>query len=230
MRKERKHLFFDLDHTLWDFHANSARAFRRLLDEAHVPVDYDTFMQIYRPVNLQVWDDYAAGKYTKEQVKVIRLKYTFDRLGLDWSIADIDALVDRYLELLAEGTLLMPGALDLLEYLRPKYRLHLITNGFAEVQYRKLERSGLTPYFKTITLSEETGALKPHPSVFRHALRKAEAFPHESVMIGDSVKADILGAINVGMEAILYNPEDTEELPAVIAPSVKHLQDIKSIL
>jgi len=230
MREKTEHIFFDLDHTLWDFHTNSAAAFKRLLAEAHLPVDYESFMAIYRPVNLKVWEDYAAGKYTKEQVKIIRLKYTLDRLGIPLPPDEILRMADRYLELLAEGTVLFPGALEILDYLAGKYSLHLLTNGFAEVQYKKIERSGLKPYFRTVTLSEETGLLKPHPGVFRHALKKAGAFPHESLMIGDNVQADVLGAINVGMKAILFDPDDAADFPDVIAPAVRHLTELKNLL
>jgi len=230
MRTELRHIFFDLDHTLWDFHANSARAFKQLFKEFHVPLDYERFMEIYRPVNLRVWDDYAAGFYTKEQVKIIRLKTALDRLGFDLPPDVILQMAERYLELLALGTDLMPGARELLETLSRQYPLHLITNGFSEVQHTKIRRAKLDKYFQTLTLSEETGELKPHPKVFRHALRKAGAFPHESVMIGDSIRSDILGAVNVGMRAVLYDPEGNENFPEVIAPVAARLTDIPKLL
>ncbi len=230
MREKVKHIFFDLDHTLWDFHTNSAMAFKKLLAEENLPVSYERFMEIYRPVNLKVWKDYTAGKYTKEQVKIIRLKYTLDQLEIILPPDEILRMAERYLSLLAEGTVLFPGAIETLEYLMEKYSLHLLTNGFAEVQYRKIEISGLKPYFRSITLSEETGQLKPHPHVFQYALHKAGAFPHESLMIGDNVQADILGALNVGMKAIIFDPDNVTNFPEVIASKIRHLTQLKNLL
>jgi len=230
MPEKIKHIFFDLDHTLWDFDANSAEAFRQLLQEENLPVSFEKFIETYEPINQKVWEDYAAGKYTKEQVKIIRLKYALDSLGIELPPDEILRMAERYLELLAEGTILFPGATEILEYLQAKYPLHLITNGFREVQHKKIKKSGLEPYFQTVTLSEEIGELKPHPSVYHHALEKAGAFPHESIMIGDNVQADVLGSINVGMDAILFDPYGTADFPPAIAPTVRHLTELKKWL
>ncbi|NPA43828.1 MAG: noncanonical pyrimidine nucleotidase, YjjG family [Chlorobi bacterium] len=230
MRKTLKHIFFDLDHTLWDFETNSNAAYRRLLEEARLPVDFERFLETYHPVNRKVWDAYAAGRLTKDQVKILRLKHTLDKLGVELPPDEIAALADRYLELLAEGEALFPGAEETLAYLKTKYRLHLLTNGFAEVQHRKLARTGLGRFFDSVTLSEETGALKPHPRVFRHALEKAGAFPHESLMVGDSVQADMLGALNVGLRAVLFDPAGKEDFPPAVAPTIRRLEELKTLL
>ncbi len=230
MHNNIKHIFFDLDHTIWDFETNSDAAYKQLLQEENIALDFETFSKTYHPINEKVWKDYAAGKFTKEQVKILRLKLTLDQLGLEFGPDEILRMANRYLDLLAEGTALFPGALETLEYLSRKYALHLITNGFSEVQYRKIKKSGLKPYFKTITLSEETGELKPHPSVFRHALNKAQTTAHRSLMIGDSLQADVLGAINVGMKAVFFDPKKEKNLPETVAPTIHCLTDLKKML
>ena len=224
-----KHIFFDLDHTLWDFEANSDAAYRRVLEESGLDVDFDTFARVYHPINQSCWEDYAAGKVSKEQVKYNRLRKTLEALNIPVDETTARQMAERYLELLAQGTRMFPGAFEILTYLRPKYRLHLLTNGFAEVQLPKIEASGLKKYFESITLSEETGRLKPHPAVFRHALQKAGAFPHQSVMIGDSLQSDVVGALNLGLRAVLFDPRGRYDIPETIAPTVRHLTELKNL-
>ncbi len=230
MQNKPEHIFFDLDHTIWDFETNSDEAYKKLLAEENIEVPFEKFAEIYHPINRKVWENYSAGLYTKEQVKIIRLKATLDQLGFNFPADEILRMADRYLDFLAEGTVLFPGAMETLNYLVEKYPLHLITNGFFEVQYRKIENSGLSPYFQTVTVSEETGELKPHPVVYRHALEKAGTVPHKSLMIGDSLKSDVLGAINAGMQAILFDPEGKENLPATVAPTIRRLIELKNLL
>lgn len=224
--REIRHIFFDLDHTLWDFETNSDAAYRRVLEKYGIPLDFDTFGRIYHPINRQCWDDYAAGKVTKEQVKYNRLRRTLDAAGISTDDETVRRMADEYLEYLSQGTAVFDGAFEVLERLKEKYRLHLLTNGFAEVQLPKIRHTGLEDYFATITLSEETGQLKPHPKVFRHALRKAGARAHRSLMIGDNFRSDITGALNVGMRAILFDPDGRYDVPPVVAPTVTRLTEI----
>jgi putative hydrolase of the HAD superfamily len=229
MQNKIEHIFLDLDHTIWDFETNSDAAYRKLLAEFNIPVSFEDFIEVYHPINQRIWEDYSAGKYSKEQVKIIRLKATLDTLGYELPPGEVLQMADRYLDFLAEGTVLFPGAKETLEYLAGKYPLHLITNGFKEVQYRKIENSGLNRYFQTVTVSEETGELKPHPSVFRYALEKAGTVAHKSAMVGDSLKSDVLGALNVGMSAVLFDPKGMENLPRTVAPTVKCLTELKDL-
>ncbi len=228
--KEIKHVFFDLDHTLWDFETNSDQAYRRVFDEEGLAVDFDRFMQVYHPINQQCWEDYAAGKVTKDDVKYNRLRRALEQMDIRLPAEVYRRMAERYGQYLSQGTALCEGAKEILDYLKDKYTLHLLSNGFAEVQYPKIERSGLQDYFRTITLSEETGRLKPHPSVFRHALQKAGALAHESVMIGDSFGSDITGALNMGMQAVFYDPHHSRQVPETIAPTVRRLEELKKIL
>ncbi len=228
--KEIKHIFLDLDHTLWDFETNSDAAYRRVFAEEGLEVDFDRFLSVYHPVNRRCWEDYAAGRVSKEQVKYNRLRQSLEQMGIRLPEAQYRRMADRYLTYLSEGTALCADARDILEYLKEKYTLHLLSNGFAEVQYPKIERADLGRYFATITLSEEVGRLKPHPEVFAHALQKAGALAHESLMIGDSFGSDITGALNVGMKAVFYDPQATRQVPETVAPTVRRLNELKNIL
>ncbi len=223
-------IFFDLDHTLWDFEANSKRAFEKLLKKHQIPVQINDFLKIYEPVNREYWEQYAKQQKTKTEVKYNRLTDTFKALNIDISQQLIEILADEYLDFLKRESILMDGALGILDYLKNKYRLHILTNGFIEVQTDKMQYSGLEPYFETMITTEETGKLKPHPDVFNYALQKAGTFAHKSYMIGDNFQSDILGARNVGMHAIHFDPEGKNDIDFKIIPKVKHLLEIKEIL
>ncbi len=222
-------IFFDLDHTLWDFETNSKRAYRILFETYDFPFDLEDFFKIYHPINEALWHQYAHGERTKEEVKYLRLKQTFDALNIPIDNDFIHQLAEEYLKILPEGTSLFPGAQEVLQVLKPHYNLHLLTNGFKEVQFKKIQNSGLECFFKTITVSEETGKLKPHPDVFNHALKKAGTFAHLSVMVGDNLKADVLGAINVGMQGILFDPEKKTDIPPTVAHTIYRLTELIDI-
>ena len=223
-------IFFDLDHTLWDFEANSNSAFDKLLKKYQIPVLLDDFLATYEPINRQYWEQYAKQQKTKTEVKYGRLIDTFIALNIEVAQSLIEKLADDYLDFLKQEHILMDGALEILDYLKEKYRLHILTNGFAEVQSDKMRHSGLEPYFELMITSEETGKLKPHPQVFNYALNKAGTFAHQSYMIGDNFQSDVLGARNVGMHAIHFDPENTSDVDFKIIPKVKHLLEIKDIL
>ena len=223
-----KHVFFDLDHTLWDFDKNSALAFQKIFELHNVEVDITDFRNVYEPINLQYWKLYREERIDKASLRYGRLKDAF--YGLNYQVSDelIYKLSVDYIEYLGTFNHLFEGTIDLLNYLYPKYQLHIITNGFEEVQLRKMTSSNITPYFKTITNSEMAGVKKPNPIIFDHALKVANAKPNESIMIGDNYEADILGALNVGYDAILfnYNNQNTEN----DIKQVKDLLEIKMYL
>ncbi|SDB66529.1 putative hydrolase of the HAD superfamily [Flavobacteriaceae bacterium MAR_2010_188] len=200
-----KHVFFDLDHTLWDFDRNSELTFQKIFELNEVGVEIKKFIEIYSPINLQYWKLYREEKISKEDLRYRRLKDAFD--GLNHNIHDdtIDKLSVDYIEFLTTYNHLLDGTVDILKYLSKDYQLHIITNGFEEAQLRKMTNSQITSYFKTITNSEMVGVKKPNPKIFEFALEKAEANKEESVMIGDNFEADIEGALNVGIDAIFYN-------------------------
>ncbi len=223
-------IFFDLDHTLWDFEANSKLAFEKLLKAHRIPVSIDDYLEVYEPINRHYWEVYAKQQKTKTEVKYGRLKDTFTALKIDISPSLIEKLANDYLDYLKKESVLMDGAIEILDYLKDKYRLHILTNGFTEVQSDKMRLSGLEFYFDLMITSEETGKLKPHPDVFKYALKKAGTLAHKSYMIGDNFQSDVLGARNVGMHAIHFDPGDTSDVDFKIIPKVKHLLEIKAIL
>ncbi len=223
-------IFIDLDHTLWDFDTNSKSAFEKLLKKHQIPIHINTFLEIYEPVNRQYWEQYSKQQKTKTEVKFGRLTDTFKILKIDISRQIIEVMAVDYLDFLKRESVLMDGAIELLDYLKNKYRLHILTNGFVEVQSDKIRFSGLDSYFEHLITSEATGKLKPHPDIFKYALQKAGTFAHQSYMIGDNFQSDVLGARNVGMHAIHFDPDETSEVDFMIIPKVKHLSEIKEIL
>lgn len=200
-----QHIFFDLDHTLWDFDKNSGLAFNSIFEKNKIDVELEAFLEIYSPINANYWKLYRENKVTKADLRYGRLKETFDGLKVNVSDDEIDRLSIDYIDHLPNHNHLLEGTLDILEYLNPKYKLHIITNGFKEVQHKKMKTSGILKYFDSITTSEDAGVQKPHRQIFEIALKNASALVTESIMIGDNLEADILGAQNFGMPAILYN-------------------------
>ena len=201
-----KALYFDLDHTLWDFEANSARAFKDLFQQYDLRLDLKDFLKVYVPNNTIFWKRYREGEIDKETLRFQRLKTVFDTLNYPTTHALIDELADAYIQTLPEYNILFEGALEMLSALKNKYALHMITNGFKDVQYFKMRNSGLLPFFETITDSSSVGVKKPNPKIFDHALHAGQVLPSQSVMIGDSFEADIEGALAVGMHAIHFMP------------------------
>ncbi|HEX9826815.1 MAG TPA: YjjG family noncanonical pyrimidine nucleotidase [Flavobacteriaceae bacterium] len=223
-----KHVFFDLDHTLWDFDKNSALTFQKIFDLHQVDIETGNFLRIYEPINLKYWKLYREEQIDKATLRYGRLKDTFNALNHAVEDELIYQLSIDYIENLASFNHLFEGTVDLLNYLHPKYELHIITNGFEEVQLKKMTSSNITHYFKTITNSEMAGVKKPNPLIFNHALQVANARAHESMMIGDSYEADILGALNVGYDAIFFN-YNNENIDSKIK-QVKDLLEIKMYL
>lgn len=223
-----KHVFFDLDHTLWDFDTNSELAFKQIFKEQNLTLDFSDFTKTYIPINLQYWKLYREDKITKSNLRYGRLKDTFDTLNYKVSDILINKIAEDYLKYLPNNNHLIEGTIELLDYLNPKYKLHIITNGFKEVQNRKLEASNIKKYFNVIVTSENVGVKKPNPKVFEHALKLAQARTEESIMIGDSYEADVMGSLEIGMMAIHCN--FTKEGNGSGILSVNSLLDIKQFL
>lgn len=208
-KKAYKHLFFDLDRTLWDFDAAAEVAFEKIYEQYHlkelgIPSAHE-FHEVYHPLNEQLWELYREDKITKEDLNRTRFLKPLEHYGIhDVELAD--HLSEDYVYWSPRIVRLVPGTMELLEYLKPKYHLHLITNGFQEVQHTKLSGSGMEPYFETLTVSEEVGVKKPNPEIFRYALKKAGATAEESLVIGDEMAVDIDGARSAGIDQIFFNP------------------------
>ena len=232
MGNRYKHLFFDLDHTLWDFETNSKETLYDLyhlhnLQERGIS-NFEDFFKSYTFHNKRLWERYTMGYIRQEELKWKRMWLTL----LDFKIADEPLsrkLSVEFLEHLPTKTNLFPYTFEILEYLKGKgYHLHLITNGFEKVQYSKLERSGLKHYFKEIITSEASNNTKPNKEIFDYAFMKANAEVEESIMIGDNLDADIQGGINAGMDTVFVNHIDEEAYikPTYIVKDLKSLEKI----
>ena len=203
-----KHVFFDLDHTLWDFDKNSGLTFKKIFELNNINIELGTFLEVYEPINLKYWKLYREERVSKPDLRYGRLKEAFDTLGVSVKDDMINHLSEAYIDYLTTFNHLFEGAIEILEYLQYKYHLHIITNGFEEAQERKMQNSKIRSYFKTVTNSEMVGVKKPNPKIFNYALNSAEANPNESIMIGDSLEADIAGAQKVGMRTIHFDYKD----------------------
>lgn len=228
MFQHKKHLFFDLDHTLWDFDRNSAVAFDVIFKRHGFEFSTDEFLKHYIPRNQHYWKLYQVNQISHEDLRYYRLKDIFDILKVEVSKEQVNQISEDYITHLPNSNHLFDGAIEVLEYLQPNYHLHIITNGFHFVQDKKLKNSNIEHFFKTITNSEMAGVKKPHPNIFEFALSLAKANKKESVMIGDSWEADIEGAIDFGMDAIFFNAENTSQKNGVV--QVNHLLELKNIL
>lgn len=202
--KQITDIFFDLDHTLWDFEKNSALTFNKILAEQNIPIALESFLEVYVPINFAYWKLYREEKISKENLRYQRLKTTFDKLQVSISDAVIDRLSEDYIRYLPHFNHLFDGARSTLEYLMPKYNLHIITNGFREVQGLKMKASNIVHYFDHIIDSESVGVKKPNPLIFKHALELAKVPAANCLMIGDSLEADVIGAKEMGIQPIHF--------------------------
>lgn len=231
-RSKYLHLFFDLDHTLWDFEANSKATLKELHTALHLGErgvnDFDLFHKNYLQHNEKLWERYRKGYVKQEELRVKRMWLSL----LDFKIADDELAQEmsvRFLDMLPRRTILFPYTTEILEYLtHRRYILHLITNGFEKTQHNKLMYSGLRSFFKEVITSEGSGSLKPNKEIFEFAFLKCGANPDESIMIGDSVEVDILGAMNAGIDQVFVNHLgiEPEIKPTYTVGSLKELENI----
>jgi putative hydrolase of the HAD superfamily len=228
-----KHLFFDLDHTLWDFDANARITLEQLHLDMKLPEkgihDFDLFHRNYLAHNERLWAQYRTGHIRQDELRLKRMWLCL----LDFNVDDEELALqmnELFLQLLPTRTLLFPDTIEVLTYLQDKgYRLHLITNGFEDVQHNKLKHSGLAPFFKVVVTSECSNSLKPQKEIFEFALNKTGATVEESLMIGDALDVDVAGAFNVGMDAVHVNYLHKEQ---DINPTytIYHLRELKEFL
>jgi putative hydrolase of the HAD superfamily len=198
-------IFFDLDHTLWDFDKNSRLTFEKIFNLNNICVNTTEFLKYYEPINLEYWKLYREEKIDKASLRFGRLHDAFLAINQEVDKNIIMKLSDDYITYLTTFNHLFENTIDILEYLSGTYNLHIITNGFEEVQQKKLNHSNIAHYFKTVTNSEQVGVKKPNPKIFNYAIEIAKTSIKKSIMIGDNLEADILGAKNIGMDAIFFN-------------------------
>lgn len=209
------HLFFDLDNTLWDFTTNSRLAMEQTLKQTELLPrlsSFDSFFQVYEQVNQSLWNDYHSRQITKQNLIVERFSRSMKAFGI--SVYNWSELNSRYLENMALQTKLFPGTIETLTTLKAKgYQMHIITNGFMEVQHLKLVNCGLAGFFTKVFISEEIKTTKPHRQIFEHALKSTNAPKKRSIMIGDSWVTDILGALEFGIDQIMFLNQGSNPIP-----------------
>ena len=198
-------IFFDLDHTLWDFEKNSELTFGKIFKELQLPVDLDLFLKHYTPINHAQWKRYRNNEISQETLRYERLALTFKELDRLYTPPFLERISNLYIDYLSTFTHLFTDALPLLEMLKQKYRLHIITNGFESIQHQKIQRSGLTPYFDHVFTADVVGQKKPHPLIFETALHKTQTKAENALMIGDSFEADIETPLKMGFQTIHFN-------------------------
>lgn len=228
LRKQLTDIFFDLDHTLWDFETNSKLTFERIFLTHGVDVSLEDFLAIYVPLNLAFWKMYRENRISKKDLRYQRLKQAFDALSFSVEDSTINKLSRDYIRYLSSYNNLIKNTVDVLEYLQPRYTLHIITNGFEEIQEKKLTNGGIRHFFDQVVNSEMAGVKKPHPAIFELALSRAGAAADASLMIGDNLEADILGAKAAGFHALHFNVHN--DAPHEHCVMIEDLIEIKSFL
>lgn len=226
------HIFFDLDHTIWDFDKNAEEALHELY-VSHRLNDIglksaDVFIETYTQNNHRLWREYHVGNITKETLREARFKQTFLDLGVHPDVIP-HGFEDAYVQLCPTKTNLFPNAHETLTYLQSKYTLHLISNGFKESQDIKINGTGIGKYFTHVIISEIVGVNKPDKAIFEYAINLAGTTKDQSLMIGDSLEADVLGALNFGMDAIYFNPFNAPK-PDEVKVQVSDLKELTLLL
>ncbi len=216
MPSKYKHLFFDLDHTLWDFESNAKECLAEMyltyeIEAMGVP-HFETFYQYFSIANHRYWAMLERKEITIDQLRRGRFKTAFANMDIEITEAFSLELTETFLALLPHKTQLIAGAIAVLDYLKPRYTLHIISNGFYEGQILKMKNGRIFDYFDTIITSEKAQALKPEKAIFDYALRSANASLSDSLMIGDNYVADIKGAMKAGLDTVFYNPQAQETI------------------
>lgn len=228
LRNTISDIFFDLDHTLWDFETNSRLTFERIFATHEIRVVMEDFLEIYVPLNLAFWKLYRENRISKPELRYQRLKQAFDALSFPVEDYTINRLSEDYIRHLSSYNNLIDNSIEVLNYLQPRYNLHIITNGFQEIQEKKLTNGGIRHYFNQVVNSEMAGVKKPHPAIFELALQRAGVSADVSLMIGDNLEADILGAKAVGFHALHFNTHN--DAPHEHCAMIHDLIEIKSHL
>ena len=226
-----KHIYFDLDRTIWDFDKNTYDSFQDIFEKYNLEKIFKTFDNFYNSYvkhNDILWNDYREKKIKKSILSYKRFSLTLEEFGVD-----DDELAKKiahdYINISPTKKQLFPYAHETLEYLHKKYKLYIITNGFNEVQFTKLKNSDLDKYFLKVFTSEDAGAQKPNPLIFQHALKNVNASKKESIMIGDDLQVDVLGAKNFGLDQVFFNPERKEHKEE-ISYEINSLNELLEIL
>ena len=231
--KKYAHIFFDLDNTLWDFDKNSSETLMELYEKYKLSdlgiKTPEHFILKYQERNAMMWEQYRLGKIDKDTLRNKRFEFTFWDMGIE-AVEQISAqLSNDYVSAAPKRNHLFPDAVEVLDYLHKKYVLHIITNGFHEAQFVKLDGTGIRKFFRNIIISEHVGFKKPDVNIFYYALDSAKAKVGECIMIGDGLEVDVLGAQKAGWDAVYFNPKKTEH-KEVITHEIDSLSQLKNFL
>jgi putative hydrolase of the HAD superfamily len=232
MQAKYQHLFFDLDHTLWDFEKNSKQAlvelYRNYDWEQTLDLPVEEFLKTYYQKNDEMWALYREHKIDKATLRHRRFAESFSKYGYGHD-EKVESFESDYIAMAPLNTTLFPGCIEMLSILEEHFTMHIITNGFEESQHIKMEKSGLTPFFQHIITSDKIGVNKPDPKIFIEAMRLAGAKKETSLMIGDNLHADILGARRVGIDQVFFNPKQDQHEEEV-SYEIKDLMELPPLL
>ena len=230
--KKYKHLFFDLDHTLWDFDRNTSEAIEEIFEIFNFSkwsfFTFDDFMVIFQEVNNYLWDRFNHGLIERNELRNRRFNLILEKLGVNENEIP-DGISEKYLKLAPVKPNVIPHAHEILSYLKPKYQMHIISNGFDDVQHSKLKASNIHEFFDVIITSDSSGYRKPQRGIFEFAMKKAGATLNDSLMIGDNIDTDIIGAQNASMDHIFFNPNKISHSLS-ITYEIHSLMEIMDIL
>jgi putative hydrolase of the HAD superfamily len=231
MKKEYQHILFDLDRTIWDFEKNSEEAIHEIYNHFNIKKyqpNFNQFFKTYKDINEQLWEDYRKGKISKQQLSDTRFGEAFKACGFNVTEEGKEA-GKMYLELSVSKTNTFPSARETIEQLSKKYKLHIVTNGFKEVQEKKLVNCNLREFFDCIITSEDAGFQKPDSRIFDFTFKQTGASTDNSIMIGDDEKTDITGAADIGMDSIWFNPNEENSIGKA-STQIKSLEELITIL
>jgi len=230
--KKYRHIFFDLDHTLWDYDTNVQESLSELFEIYQLPTvgipDFQTFIDAFYQVNFKLWALYDLGKIDKQNLRETRFKLIFEKAGVSGSNVPKE-MEEDFMQRTSSKPHLLPYSKEILDYLSPNYKMHIITNGFNESQAKKMHSSGLTPYFDLVVTSETTGHKKPDPRIFQYAMDKLAVKSADCIMIGDNPNSDILGAIRSNIDQVYFDPHEKgiEHQPT---HTIRHLKELEGLL
>lgn len=230
--KTYQHLFFDLDHTLWDYDRNVAESLSELyqiygLRDLGIPT-FEKFFDAFHEINVQLWDWYNIGKIDKHDLRKERFPRIFTHAGGNKVAIPLEFEED-FMHRTSSKPHVLPYSKEILTYLKEKYRIHLITNGFIESQAKKMSSSGLNDFFELIVTSETTGHKKPDPRIFHYAMEQLSTQPEKCLMIGDNPDSDILGAKRAEIDQVFFNPE-RKKINLTPTYTIFHLRELEGLL
>ncbi|MDN3205837.1 YjjG family noncanonical pyrimidine nucleotidase [Algoriphagus sediminis] len=230
--KRYQHLFFDLDHTLWDYDRNVTESLNELYDHYDLKgrgiSSFQIFFDSFHHINFQLWDWYNVGKIDKENLRKKRFEMIFEHAGASKNNIPVPFEAD-FMHRTSSKPHVFPYTFEILNYLKERYELHIITNGFDESQAKKIRSAKLEPYFDLIVTSETTGHKKPDARIFHHTVERLGTSHDLCLMIGDNPKSDILGAINAGIDQVFFNPK-SEKIDLKPTYTIGHLQELEKLL